>query len=96
MSVDPPKTNRLETLPTEISRIIIDFLRPWEVKDLSRASKRLREACLPSLFRRVEFQFSEAGFDGLKSLLKSDARNHIVSFTYAVPELLKAGKYLSS
>jgi hypothetical protein len=95
MSVDSPKTNRLETLPTEIFRIILDFLRRSDVKDLSRASKRLREACLPSLFRRVEFQFSEAGFDELKSLLKSDARNHIVSFTYAVPELLKAGKYLS-
>ena len=95
MSVDSPKTNRLETLPTEISHIIIDFLTPWNVKDLSRVSKRLREACKPSLFRRVKFQFSEAGFDGLKSLLKSDARNHIASFTYAVPELLKAGKYLS-
>jgi hypothetical protein len=95
MSVDSPKTNRLETLPTEIFRIIIDLLTPWNVKDLSRVSKRLRESCLPSLFRRVEFQFSEAGFDGLKSLLKSDVRNHIVSFTYVVPELLKAGKYLS-
>jgi hypothetical protein len=95
MNVDSPKITRLETLPTEIFRIIIDFLTPWVVKDLSRASKRLRESCLPSLFRRVKFQFSEAGFDGLKSLLKSDARNHIVSFTYVVPELLKAGKYLS-
>jgi hypothetical protein len=95
MSVDFPKISRLETLPTEIFRIIINFLTPWAVKDLSRTSKRLREACLPSLFRRIEFQFSEAGFDGLKSLLKSDARNYIVSFTYAVPELLKASKYLS-
>ncbi|KAG0644948.1 hypothetical protein D0Z07_9341 [Hyphodiscus hymeniophilus] len=90
MRVDSPKTNRLETLPTEIFRIIINFLCPWDVKDLSRSSKRLREACLPSLFRRVKFQFSQAGFDGLKNLLKSDARNHIVSFTYVVPELLKA------
>jgi hypothetical protein len=95
MSVDSPKTTRLETLPIEISRIIIDLLLPWHVKDLSRASKRLREACLPSLVRRVEFQFSEAGFDGLKSLLTSDARHHVVSFTYVVPDLLKAGKYLS-
>ena len=94
MSVDSPKSNRLETLPTEISRIIINLLSPWDVKNLSRASKRLREVCLPSLFRCVEFQFSEAGFNGLKSLLKSDTRYYVISFNYAVLELLKTGKYL--
>jgi hypothetical protein len=36
---------------------------------------------------------SQAGFEGLKNILKSDARHHVVSFTYAVPELLKTGKY---
>jgi hypothetical protein len=76
--------------------MIIDLLLPWEVKKLCRANKRLREACLPPLFRRVEFKFSEAGFNELKTLMKSDARYHVVSFTYVVPELLKAGKYVSS
>ena len=49
---------------------------------------------MASLFHQVEFQFSEAGFDELKSLLKSDVRHHVVSFTYVVPELLKTGKDL--
>jgi hypothetical protein len=94
MTIDPSKRSRLETLPIEIS-CIIDLLRPWEVKDLSRASKRLREACLPSLFCCVKFPFSDTGFDGMKRLMKSDVRYHVVSFTYAVPELLKAGNGLS-
>ncbi|OBT97663.1 hypothetical protein VE01_04427 [Pseudogymnoascus verrucosus] len=82
--------SRLETLPIEICRIIIDFITTWTVKDLSCTSKWLREACLPALFRHVEFPFSEAGFDGLKSLVKSDAHYNVVSFTYVVPELPKA------
>ncbi|KAH8799386.1 hypothetical protein F5884DRAFT_811731 [Xylogone sp. PMI_703] len=90
MTIDPAKRSRLENLPPEISRVIIDLLAPWNVKNLSLSSKRLREVCLPSLFRSVEFPFSDAGFDGLKSLMKSDARYHVASFTYAVPELLKA------
>ncbi len=69
---------RLETLPIEICRIFVDFITLPTVKDLSRASKWLREACLPALFRHVEFPFS-------------DAHYHVVSFTYVVPELLKAG-----
>ena len=91
MAIDPSKRSRLETLPMEISCIIIGLLSPWEVKDLSRVSKRLREASLPSLFCCVEFPFSDTGFDGMKRLMKSDARYHVVSFTYAVPELLKTG-----
>lgn len=86
----------LETLPTETLYNIVDLLVPWEIKYLSRASKRLREACLPTLFRCVKFQFSEAGFDGLKELKESAARYHVVSFTYEVPELLKTGNYVSN
>lgn len=92
MGVNFPRTSRLEAVPAEISSTIITFLTSREVKDLSWVSKRLREACLPSLFRRVKFQFSEAGFVGLKSLMKSDARYHVVSFTYVVPELLVPGR----
>jgi hypothetical protein len=94
MSLDCRETSRLETLPMEILSIIVDLLPFWGVKDLSRASRRLRKACIPSLFNHVKFQFSETGFEGLKSLLYSNIRNHVVSFTYVVPELLKAGKYL--
>jgi hypothetical protein len=56
--------------------------------------QRLREVCLSSLFRNVRFSFSKGGFDELKSLLKSDVRHHVVSFTYDIPELLKTGNYL--
>jgi hypothetical protein len=87
--------SRLETLPTETFYNIIEFLVPRDVKRLSRASKRSREVCLPTLFRRVEFRFSKAGFDRLKNFIKSDTRYHVVSFTYIVPELLNAGKYMS-
>ena len=41
----------------EISCIIIGLLSPWEVKDLSRVSKRLREASLPSLSSVAEESF---------------------------------------
>ena len=96
MSVNSPKINRLEILRTEISHIIIDLLMPWEIKPLSRVSKQPREACLPSLLHRVKFQFAEAGFVGLKNLMKSDARYHVVFFMYSVPELLKTGKHIST
>ncbi|PMD18670.1 hypothetical protein NA56DRAFT_526002, partial [Hyaloscypha hepaticicola] len=80
----------LETLLIEIFRIIINLLTPWNIKDLSYISKRLREVYLLFLFYYIEFQFSETGFNRLKSLLKSNIRNHIISFTYIIPELLKA------
>jgi hypothetical protein len=76
--------------------MIIDLLVLWEVKNLSRVSKRVRETCMPSLFRCIEIPFSKDGFNGLKSLINTDARYHIISFTYVVPKLLKAGNNLSS
>jgi len=44
IAINPSKRSRLETLPIEISYSIINLLRPLEVKALSRATKRLREA----------------------------------------------------
>lgn len=91
------KTNNtvgLETLPTEILRDIVDHLSFRDVEALSLASRRLREVCLPSLFRRVKFEFSEAGFEHLKTIIGSDVRHHVVSFKYVVPELFKDGKHL--
>ena len=96
MTINPSKSSRIETLPSEISRIIIDLLPLWDVKDLSRTSKSVRESCLPCLFHSVEIPFSTDGFNGLKSLIESDARYHIVSFTYVVPELLKPGNIVAS
>jgi hypothetical protein len=84
----------LESLPTEILRDIVDLLPLQDIEQLSCASKRLREICLPSLFRRVKVEFSQAGFEKLSDILKSDARYHVVSFTYIVPDLLRTGKYL--
>lgn len=96
MAINPSKSSCFETLLTEISRSIIDLLAFWEVKRLSHASKRVREACLLSLFCCIEIAFSDDGFNGLKSLIESDTRYYIVSFTYVVLELLKAGNNLSS
>jgi hypothetical protein len=76
------------TLLIKFCYIIIGFITLLTVKGLSHASKWLREACLLALSRHVEFPFSEAGFNGLKSLVKSDAHYHVVSFTYVVPKLL--------
>jgi hypothetical protein len=87
-------TTRLENLPTEILRTVIDLLFPSDIKWLSCASKHLREVCLPSLFRRVHFEFSKDGFEELKRMLQSDNRHYVFSFTYKVPNLLKTGKYL--
>ncbi|KAG4427933.1 hypothetical protein IFR05_016583 [Cadophora sp. M221] len=90
MSINPSKSSRFESLPTEISRIIIDLLPLWDIKDLSRTSKSVREACMPSLFRCVEIPFSTDGFNRLKSLMNMDACYYIISFIYVVLELLKS------
>jgi hypothetical protein len=92
MSLSYQKSH-FETLTAEALHVVIDLLPHWEIKQLSCANKQLREACLPFLFRHVEFQFSKAGFEDLRSLLKSEARQHVVSLTYIAPELLNPGKY---
>ncbi|KAH7408852.1 hypothetical protein BKA64DRAFT_773287 [Cadophora sp. MPI-SDFR-AT-0126] len=76
MKTNPADNSRFETLPSEISH-------------LSRISKSVKEACIPCIFHSVEILFSTDGFNGLKSLIKSDTRYHIISFTYVIPELLK-------
>jgi hypothetical protein len=96
MSIDTPELTRLETLPTEILLAVVNHLPVWEIKYLSRASKRLRQACLSTLFRHVKFEFSQAGIEGLNDLLKSNFCGHIASFTYEITELLKTGMYLQS
>ena len=96
MSIDTPELTRLETLPTEILHAVINHLPLWQVKNLSCASKRLRQACLSILFRYVTFEFSQVGTEGLNNLLKSNVCSHIASFTYEITELLKAGMYLQS
>jgi hypothetical protein len=96
MSIDTPDLTRLETLPTEILHAVVVLLPLWDIKRLSCASKRLRQACLSILFRRVKFEFSQAGIEGLKELLKSNVCDHVASFTYEITELLKTGTYLHS
>ncbi|KFY04717.1 hypothetical protein O988_00577 [Pseudogymnoascus sp. VKM F-3808] len=88
MSIDTPELTRLETLPTEIIFAIVDHLPVWEIKDLSCASKWLRQACLSTLFRHVKFEFSQAGIEGLNDILKSNVCGYIASFTYEITELL--------
>ncbi|KFY03100.1 hypothetical protein O988_01696 [Pseudogymnoascus sp. VKM F-3808] len=89
MSIDSPELARLETLPTEILHAVVDHLPVWEIKDLSCASKRLRQACLSILFRHVKFEFSQTGIEELNDLLKSNVSGYIASFTYEITELLK-------
>ncbi|KAH7305379.1 hypothetical protein BKA65DRAFT_531191 [Rhexocercosporidium sp. MPI-PUGE-AT-0058] len=90
MTINSSKSSHFETLPTEISCIIIDLLLLWDVKYLSCTCKSVREACMPSLFRYVEIPFSTDGFNNLKRLINRDACYYIISFTYVVLELLKA------
>ncbi|ATY61392.1 F-box Skp2 [Cordyceps militaris] len=92
MSIDNSRLTRLERLPTEIVHAVVGFLKPWDVKKLSYTSKRLRQACLPTIFRRVEFEFSLHGIGELKDLLKSDVRSHVRSFSYELTGLLKPAK----
>lgn len=81
----------MELLPTEILFGIVKCLDKRETKKLSVASKRMRDVCLPFLFRKASLEFSNEGFDLLESLLKSNLHRHIVSFEYVIPKLLKPG-----
>lgn len=92
MIVDTPELSYLETFSPGSLHTVINLLPLSAIKDLSCASKRLRDACLPTLFRQVKFEFSEAGLGELSSILKSDVHCHVVSFTYAVPDLFVQGK----
>ncbi|KAH7370278.1 hypothetical protein BKA65DRAFT_522102 [Rhexocercosporidium sp. MPI-PUGE-AT-0058] len=89
--VTEPETLEYHQPFLDIKVTSITFPRLWknDTLNLSRTSKSVREACLPCLFHSVEILFSTDGFNGLKSLIESDARYHIVSFTYVVPKLLK-------
>jgi hypothetical protein len=70
MIVDSPELARLETLPPDILHKVVDLLPLQQVKGLSRV-----EACLPTLFRRVKFEFS-AGLGELRGTLESDGHCH--------------------
>ena len=74
-----------ETLTAESLYLVIDLLLLSEIKQLSCTNTLLRRACLPFLFHHVKFQFSESGFNDLRSLLNSEAHQHVVSFTYMAP-----------
>jgi hypothetical protein len=91
MSSDALEITHLEALPTEILQAIVDLLPLWDIKSMSGANKRLRQACLSPLFRCVRFEFSLAGIEALERLSVSDIQRHIITFTYEVPELLKTG-----
>ena len=86
----------LQALPTEILHLILTSLESWEIKAFSLVNRRLRDVCLPYLFYRVRFNFSEAGLDGLQQLRHSVVRLHVKSLNYTVPELIKPGKWLES
>ncbi|KAJ5100794.1 hypothetical protein N7456_006846, partial [Penicillium angulare] len=80
----------LEPLPTEILFMIVQHLFIRDVKCLSCVNQRMRMICLPVLFNKVRFAFSDFGLDGLRRLALSDARQYVVSLTYVIPELLRA------
>jgi hypothetical protein len=85
----------LELLPNEILYMVVQLLCMYDVGHLAFTSNRLREVCIPYLFRNVRFSFSSSGFGELRRLLLSDVRQNVVSFTYVIPELLRPGKSLS-
>ncbi|KAL2859886.1 uncharacterized protein BJX67DRAFT_368548 [Aspergillus lucknowensis] len=79
----------LQGLPMEILHLILAGLHSWQITSLSLVNRRLREVCLPVLFHKVGFSFSEAGLNGLQQLANSPVRWHVRSLTYTVPELIK-------
>lgn len=83
---------RLDCFPTEVFQELLAHLSRRDIKNVSCSSKRLREICGPIIFRDVCFQFCEAGFEGLKLLLLSEVHQHVVSFTYVIPELFQLSK----
>lgn len=85
-------SNGLELLPTEILYGIVKCLDNRAIKRLSCISRRMRDVCLPSLFRKVSIEYSHVGFDVLENLLQSHLHQYIVTFQYVVPELLKPGE----
>lgn len=84
---------RLDMLPLELLHMLVDHSLYLDIKHMSCVNKRLREACLPYLFRNVRYEFSDLGLSRLWRLLLSDLCRHVVSFTYVVPELLKPGEH---
>ncbi|KAF7594881.1 hypothetical protein BBP40_007915 [Aspergillus hancockii] len=79
---------RLDLLPTEILRMVLNFLLPSDAKEFSHTSKRFREISLPFIFRKLEIEFSKEAFKKLKRLSTSDIWQHLVSLTYVVTDLL--------
>lgn len=72
--------NVMELLLIEILFDIVRCLNSTETKTLSFVSKRMRDVCLPTLFRKVSIKFSTKGFDLLESLLKSSLYRYIIFF----------------
>lgn len=80
-------------IPIEPTRTVSGTsIRTWG--DSINATQLQPASLITCYLFSLHFQFSEAGFDKLKSLLKPDTCHHVVSFTYVVPALLKTGKYL--
>lgn len=82
----------MELLPTEILFGVVKCLDNRDVKQLSRSSKRMRDVCLPFLFRKLSIEFSNEGFDLLEGILKSKLHRYIVAFEYFAPMLLNSGE----
>jgi hypothetical protein len=84
--------NNMELLPSEILFGIVKYLDNREVKQLSHSSRRMRDVCLSSLFRKLSVEFSNKGLGLLESILKSNLHRYIVSFESVAPMILKPGK----
>ena len=84
--------NNMELLPSEIIFGIVKYLDNREVKQLSRSSRRMRDVCLPSLFRKLSVKFSNKGLSLLESILKSNLDRYILSFESVALMILKPSK----
>lgn len=72
----------LEQLPLEVRYAIVDLLGVDSRKHLALANHRIRNICIPILFRCVSFDFSSAGFDAMRQLAASRLACYVKSFRY--------------
>lgn len=83
---------RLDSFPSPILHVILNQVSFHQLKFLSYVNRRLREVCVPYLFREVKCRFSSQSFDNLRSLTSSKLCHYVVSFTYTAPGIIEPGR----
>jgi hypothetical protein len=95
-------------LPVDILRCILDYIGLEQLTEpdycffmkraifsTSLVSKKLRDLCLPLMFRSLEIAFGEPGFEKLRLISSSPHLAPLVrDLHYVVPRLFKTGEDL--